>query len=509
MKKTFLILLLIILLALAFRIPALLSDSSFWFDEAVSLDIARHNLLDSWQYLKWENNPPLHYWFLHFWIKIFSVSEITVRLSSILISLLNILAIYFFGRKLVNKKVGLFAAFLMSISSFYLYISTDARMYPLLVLFGILSSYYCLVTLENPRLKYWFLFFLFSTLTLYTHLTGFFFIFSFNFYFFYYYFYLKKRTPKLISWLLVQLAILTAFSPWLINFIFRSFSTISADAWYLNTPSGGFLLFQLPKSFLLIGQNYQFLEFFALILFAFLFLYSFAKILLSPNSKNEFLIKLNFSPQFIFAFFIFATPVLIGFLLQIWVAKYYLPASIGLFLILAMGYNNLKIKNKQIIIPAIIFLLIPYNLGILKINRHSWHKVARYIERIEQPDDKIIIAAFVYKLPFEYYYRGNLEVVDYKPKGLEDDLLLRTVKYNWYPVLTKQNMPDLNQIMANQKRAIVVNPYAAAAIHNSNIVIDWFVENNWRLVHKEQFGGFIRPTVFIFQNPNLNSDISP
>ena len=61
MKKPILILILIIFIALAFRIPAVLSSQSFWFDEVISLKIAQKGIANSWQYLKWENNPPLHY----------------------------------------------------------------------------------------------------------------------------------------------------------------------------------------------------------------------------------------------------------------------------------------------------------------------------------------------------------------------------------------------------------------------------------------------------------------
>ena len=60
-------------------------------------------------------------------------------------------------------------------------------------------------------------------------------------------------------------------------------------------------------------------------------------------------------------------------------------------------------------------------------------------------------------------------------------------------------MPDLNEILADNKRVIVINPTTAQLIHNANLVLDWFVENNWHLLHQERFGGFIQPTVFIFE----------
>ena len=60
-SKNLLLLFLVIILAFAFHLPALLYSQSFWFDEIVSLSVAEKGLVESWQYLQWENNPPLHY----------------------------------------------------------------------------------------------------------------------------------------------------------------------------------------------------------------------------------------------------------------------------------------------------------------------------------------------------------------------------------------------------------------------------------------------------------------
>ena len=158
LKKPILILVLVIVLALAFRIPAVLNSKSFWLDEIVSLEIAKKGIIESWQYLKWENNPPLHYWLLHFWIKLFNTSEIALRLSSVLFGVLSILAIYLLGKKLANQKVGLLAGFLIALSSYQLFLAMDARMYLMLLTFGILSCYYFWQALHQPRKINWILY---------------------------------------------------------------------------------------------------------------------------------------------------------------------------------------------------------------------------------------------------------------------------------------------------------------------------------------------------------------
>jgi len=504
MRKSILLLLLIILLALAFKIPAVLNSQSFWFDEAVSLSIAQHNILASWQYLQWENNPPLHYWLLHYWTSIFGQTEISVRLSSVLFSILGIMALYFLGKKLKNSQTGLFAAFLFAISSYQLHLSMDGRMYAPMLFFGILSSYFFLQVLAGQKKINWFFYVLFTLLTYYTHLTGLFLLISQNLYFFYHYFYLKIKKPKLLSWLYAQIIILALFSPWLISFMLTHFSRFDSTAWYWHTSGEGFFLFQLPRSFFFLAIEVPYIELIALILFFVLFLASFTKIKSFSLAARELRLNFNFSPAIVFLLLLFLTPIFLGFLLQVWVVKYYSIASIGCYLTLAYGFSNLKLKVKYLVslVVIIIIFLLPYNLFFIQQYHHKWHKVARYIESVEQPADKILVAAFVYQLPFDYYYHGKLEVVGYKPAGIEDDLLLSAVKYNWYPVLTKENMPDINQILGNKKRAIVISPCVAGTIHNANLVLDWFSAHNWPLTDQEQFGGFERPSVYIFTNPN-------
>ena len=502
-KKITLLLVLIIIPTLAFKLPAVLNTKSFWFDEIVSLKIAELSITDSWQFLKWENNPPAHYWMLHSWIKVFGSSEIAVRLSSVLFSILSVIAIFFLGKKLFNSRVGLLASFLMAISSFQLYLSMDGRMYQMILFFAILSCYFFWQALEKPTKLNWFLYIIFSTLTLYTHLIGLFLIVSEGLYYLYRRFLLKNTRPKLSHALASNLVIILLFSPWLLGFIKRSLSVLNSGAWYLNTEANGFLLLQVPKAFLLIGPDIPLIELASILLFSSLLFAAVAKV--TAISLRKYNIKFNFSPQVVFLLSIFLAPILFGFLIQLWVAKYYIFSSIGLYLLLSLGIYNLNLNKKKIILVLVIIflLLLPYNINIaLTQGQHQWHAVANYVETSSEPDDQIIIPAFVYQLPFEHYYKGDLEVVGYGPDWLDDNLLLNTVKYNWYPILEKDNMPDLSLITENKKRVIVVNSSVSEIIHNSNLVLDWFVENNWPVVEKKQLYGFIRPTIYIFQNPN-------
>jgi uncharacterized membrane protein len=76
---------------------------------------------------------------LHFWMLLFGQSEIAVRALSACLGIISVLLIYKVGRELYNRKIGLIASLLMTISTFAIYSSQEARQYSLLLLLTLLS----------------------------------------------------------------------------------------------------------------------------------------------------------------------------------------------------------------------------------------------------------------------------------------------------------------------------------------------------------------------------------
>ena len=118
-QKIFIILALLVIVAFSIRISAIFNWDSYLFDEQISISIAQKPLNEMWSYLQWEMHPPLHFYYLHGWIKTFGASEISGRISSLVLGLLSIIAMYFLGKEVFqSKKTGLYASFLVAISSF-------------------------------------------------------------------------------------------------------------------------------------------------------------------------------------------------------------------------------------------------------------------------------------------------------------------------------------------------------------------------------------------------------
>jgi len=128
----------------------LLDAKSFWFDEGVSVAIAR---LDWYNFARilWrrEANMSLYYLFLHFWLH-FGGTSFFVRSLSVLFAIASVPAIYLLGQRLFDSRVGLIAAALLAVNAYHIQYSQDARSYSLMVLFCLLSSLYLLKSLDNP-----------------------------------------------------------------------------------------------------------------------------------------------------------------------------------------------------------------------------------------------------------------------------------------------------------------------------------------------------------------------
>ena len=144
-----------------------LATKSFWFDEGVSVAIAR---LDWYNFARilWrrEANMSLYYLLLHFWLH-FGGSEFFVRTLSVLFAVAPIPVIYLFGRRLFDSRIGLIAAALLAVNAYHVQYSQDARSYSLMVLLCLLSSLYFLRCLDDPSRRNRISYIVSSTLAVY------------------------------------------------------------------------------------------------------------------------------------------------------------------------------------------------------------------------------------------------------------------------------------------------------------------------------------------------------
>ncbi|MGB9593692.1 MAG: glycosyltransferase family 39 protein, partial [Anaerolineae bacterium] len=142
MRRRSLWLLLALVLALAaflrfYRIGA----QSLWNDEGTSAALALRDLAIITRDAAHDIHPPLYYWLLHFWVRLWGVSELALRSLSALLGVGTVALVFLIGEALFGAQVGLLAAFLAAISPFQVYYSQETRMYMLLAAVASLGTY--------------------------------------------------------------------------------------------------------------------------------------------------------------------------------------------------------------------------------------------------------------------------------------------------------------------------------------------------------------------------------
>ena len=116
-----------------------LAGQSLWSDEGNSLALAQTSLGEIASRTALDIHPPLYYWLLHGWMRIFGESEIAVRSLSAVAGVLLVAVVYRLGTQLSDRRVGLLAAFITAVSPFQIYYAQEARMYALLALLAALT----------------------------------------------------------------------------------------------------------------------------------------------------------------------------------------------------------------------------------------------------------------------------------------------------------------------------------------------------------------------------------
>lgn len=121
----------IVLVAFLARIYRI-GEQELWYDEAQSFYII------SWS--KWpgtllsNDTPPMYYFLLLGWVKVFGYSETALRMLSASFGTLFVVALIWVGCELFNPRVGLCSAMFVAVSPFHIYYSQEARSYALLIL---------------------------------------------------------------------------------------------------------------------------------------------------------------------------------------------------------------------------------------------------------------------------------------------------------------------------------------------------------------------------------------
>jgi mannosyltransferase len=198
----------ILAFALLFRLFCL-GCESFWTDEAFTVERISSGPVAL--FAGEVQHPPLYFLLLYAWSFLLGQSELALRLLSVAFGLASVFLAYRVCGLIAERRTGLIAAALMSLSTFQLYFSQEARPYAMFSAMALLSMYFFLRLPEGKGRHYM----LSTALMLYTHVFGVFIVLSQNAYVLY----LRWRGRALMGlrgWLRHQYVLALAFLPWIV-----------------------------------------------------------------------------------------------------------------------------------------------------------------------------------------------------------------------------------------------------------------------------------------------------
>jgi uncharacterized membrane protein len=122
-----------------------------WLDEALTVNISRLPLVDIPDALRQDGLPPLYYFLLHGWMRLFGEGDGAVRALSGALGLVSLPLAWLAARRIGDRALAWIAIVLLATSPFAVRYSTETRMYSLVIVL-VLAGWLCLhAALERAR----------------------------------------------------------------------------------------------------------------------------------------------------------------------------------------------------------------------------------------------------------------------------------------------------------------------------------------------------------------------
>jgi mannosyltransferase len=240
----FTIVLLIVLTLLATGLRLYAADAqSLWYDEGFSVYLARMDLAEITSRTAADIQPPLYYYLLHGWIGWFGDGARALRGLSALFGVLTVPLLYAVGWQLFRSRLaGALAALLIAIAPLHVWYGQEIRMYTLLTLLCLLSSYVLLLIVQRSAPSppgenrsgawvdalLWLAFTLVTVAALYTHYFAFFILAFQGVYLLLVWIRRGFRPARLLlGGAASGVAIIAAYLPWLPNLLSRYGADVS------------------------------------------------------------------------------------------------------------------------------------------------------------------------------------------------------------------------------------------------------------------------------------------
>ncbi|MGV3613498.1 MAG: glycosyltransferase family 39 protein [Fluviicola sp.] len=372
-----------------------LGSNSLGGDEPFSVYHSQQSLDHLFGIFRNENNPPLHFLLLHYWIQFFGISEFAVRMPSLIFSVFTVLFIYRIGLRFFNLRVAVIASLIFTFSTYQVLYAHEARAYALMGFLTAVSMCYYLEIIHLKSRNIWkvFWFFLANTLLIYTHFFGFFILFIQ----FFFILFQRKLVSQFYRFLILfVLVMLLTYSPYLWLILSR-FSSAAGGTW-VSPPTGINALYEMLRAF----SNAPVTAVFTLAGLVVGFVILILKRKQNPNRLATRLIFCWFYLPFLFMF-------VISFWIPMFLDRYLMFVAIGFPLLIAVSTNFILQKPKfRLLIPGFICLLFVVTIKPNKTNKREVRETVQLVKKLENDQTLVLVAPDHFTLNFIYYYDREL-----------------------------------------------------------------------------------------------------
>jgi uncharacterized membrane protein len=461
-----------------------LAFNSLANDEPFSVYHAQMDVVSIIKLLSEGNNPPLFEILLHFWIKIFGISEFSVRFPSLLFSCITVLYIFKLGTKYLNVRIAVYSSFIFIFSNYHILFAHEARAYSLLGMLSCMSMYYFLKLvnqddsnssrsicgIRNIVTKQLLILTIVNALIIYTQYFGFFILLTqFLFVALNKDIFLRCRNQLLI----IIFMLILMYSPNIYIF-FHRFLESSIHGTWVQKPNGIYSIIDILRLFSNneFGENVfkvssdnfviQIILKAPVTLFSIILIgISIIRIILFRNFKH---LLLSYKLVLLWFFFPFIFMFIISYFIPMFLGRYLMPAAIAYCFLLGLCADFLLQQSKfRYVIPVIVCLLFLATVKPNLMNKRNVREAIEKIKDIRNSNTLVLICPSHFVCNFSYYYNKNY----FKNlEGFNNNL-------NLYKDLKSDNIYGINNIAEidykNWDHIVFLDAAADFSFPNNNI----------------------------------------
>jgi uncharacterized membrane protein len=384
---------LIVIIIISFFIRTYhIADESLYGDEPYSIFHAQKSLPELKEIFLHDQNPPMHIALLHFWLNIFGISDVAAKMLSVICTVFAGLLLFLFARKFLNLQAAVIVSFFFLFSNSQQYFSTEVRPYALIQLLCISSFYVYFNILTTPKKRDIVLLWLINLALLFTHYLS---VFILVVQFLFIWFYLKENKRSIVFYFVSQALLVVSFLPWLQVLI-------------SNMPKEGSFWNHAPSydefrwhTNVLVGSETLFYVFNLLIVIS---------LLLVVFNRRLKILNSDFKISYYFIFIgLYVFPIALDYYVSqktpVFLTRYILYTTFGLFLSLAYFFSslNLKVSYKAVLLAPFL-LVIAYSFTITQEREDEWEKMVPIVKKKQDKNTVIFVSASYKFKDFAFYY---------------------------------------------------------------------------------------------------------